>query len=219
MCFIGNDLLYIQTNKTTFLRKGAKKIILNKFETDTFFFENITFVLPVIWTIKESIYKITCKQGNNKAFTPSNITITHYRHAVLNQVQDCSASLNNHIMQIPKQVRNDDKLVFSDNNIYGKAVFEEQNYFFQTIVKQNYIFSYATTNENNFQNIKHHFFRNNAINNKSLNNVEFIRFIKSQNWNLAHSENGIPIIKNVSNIDISISHDCNILALSYILCY
>jgi len=184
MCLIGNDLLYINTNYTTFSRKGAAKIILNKFETDTFFFEDKNSILPIIWTIKESVYKITCKQGNNNAFTPSNIKILTFNK--------------------------------TNNNIYGNVNFENQNYFFRTIVKQNYIFSYATTNKNNFQNIKHHFFKNNAINNKSINNVEFIKFIKSQNWNLVHSENGIPKIKNENNIDISISHDYNMLALSYL---
>ena len=184
MCLIGNDLLYINTNYTTFLRKGAAKIILNKFENNSFSLENITTFLPILWTIKESVYKITCKQGNNNAFTPSNIKITTF-----NKI---------------------------NNKLYGNANFEEQNYYFNTIVKQNYIFSYATTNQYNVRNIKHCFFRNAPINNNSLNNVEFISFIKSQNWNLTHSENGIPKIKNENNIDISISHDYNILALSYL---
>ena len=184
MCLIGNDLLYINTNYTTFLRKGAAKIILNKFENHTFFLEDKNSILPVIWTIKESVYKITCKQGNIKAFTPSNIKITTF-----NKI---------------------------NNKLYGNANFEDQNYYFNTIVKQNYIFSYATTNQYNVRDIKHCFFRNTPINSNSLNNVEFISFIKSQNWNLTYSENGIPKIKNENNIDISISHDYNILALSYL---
>ena len=184
MCLIGNDLLHINTNKNTFLRKGAAKIILNNSETDIFFGKAKNLELPIVWTIKESVYKISCKQGNNKSFTPSNIKIINF-----NKI---------------------------NNKLYGNANFEEQNYYFNTIVKQNYIFSYATTNQYNVRDIKHWFFRNAPINNNSLNNIEFMNYIKSQNWNLTHTNDGIPIIKNVRNIDISITHDHNILALSQI---
>ncbi len=184
MCLIGNDLLHINTNKNTFLRKGADKIILNKFEINLFYNEKFENVLTLVWTIKESIYKITCKQGNLKAFSPLSIKILNYSKC--------------------------------NNNIYGSANFENQIYFFKTIINSNYVYSFAITNEKSFNNIEHLFFKHNSKN-ESLKNENFANYLKFKNWELVHTINGVPKIKNYCNIDVSISHDKNTLVFSNII--
>lgn len=75
MSFIGNDIMFFENNVNTFLRKGAVQHILseNEFSNDS-----VNHFPMIAWTIKESIYKILCKEGYRKAFAPKNITISKF---------------------------------------------------------------------------------------------------------------------------------------------
>lgn len=181
MCLIGNDLIHLKKNLSTFSRKGVENLILSKSEFD--FISNNYFSLSLAWSIKESIYKITCKQGNLKAFTPSKIIIL---------------SINN-----------------KNNFIYGVAKFENYEYYYNASFNNYYIYAYAATLKSELNNIIHLFFNNDRNNNNSLQNNNVNSFLRKKGWNLFHNKNGIPQINQRNNVEVSITHDYNILALCY----
>ncbi len=181
MTFIGNDIMFFENNSQTFSRNNVIKKILSDNEIKLFNYTHNHINLIIAWTIKESIYKILCKEGYKKAFTPKHITVTEY--------------------------------CFSENETHtGTAIFNNKRYFFNSQINNEFVYSYASNKLETLNKTHHHFFRNNILNNSSLSNPYFKSFLKSKNWQITHTENGFPKITNSNqNIDISISHDHNLM--------
>jgi phosphopantetheinyl transferase (holo-ACP synthase) len=183
MVLIGNDLLFPAFNKETFSHPNARRIILNSSENVLFEKLNVCHSLSLAWTIKESIYKIVCKNGFTSAFSPCTITITN--------------------------------LEISDPEYFsGKAIFQNENYFFRSEINKEYIYTYASNHPDILSKIEHHYFKHDISIRSSLSNPDFISFLNQNKWQLTHTDNGIPEISNPdSQIDISLTHDHNLMIL------
>ena len=188
MALIGNDIMYFKNNVNTFNRQGATEKILSKNELKLFSQFCLDYHLIVAWTVKESIYKITCKEGNNKAFSPNTIEIIEFIP----------------ISENPKRYT-------------GKAIYSDNIYVFITEINTDFSFSNASNNYNSLNCIENIYFPNNIYNNNSNNNLYFIEYLNSNNNKLYYHENGVPyIINDDKNIDISITHDLEMLVYSEI---
>lgn len=184
MNFIGNDIMFYKNNVNTFNRKGVTDKILSKNETQIFSSLYLNNHLIIVWTIKESIYKITCKEGNKKAFCPKTIEIIEF----------ISENSNKHI---------------------GKALYSEKIYDFKTEVNKDFVFSNASNKYNTLNCVNNIFFPNNVSDKKSSNNIYLNKYLDSNNKKLFYHKNGVPYIANqVKNIDISITHDSEMLVYS-----
>lgn len=75
MNYIGNDILFKQTIETTFARTKAIMHVLTENEIYLMHFLDTKIACSLAWTIKESIYKIACKEGHNLPFVPKYIFI------------------------------------------------------------------------------------------------------------------------------------------------
>jgi phosphopantetheinyl transferase (holo-ACP synthase) len=181
MTFVGNDIMFFQNNIKTFSRNNVTNKILSKNEVKLFNFKHNYINLLIAWTIKESIYKILCKEGYNKAFVPRNITISDY--------------------------------CFSKNESYnGTAIFKNKTYFFNSHIKKEFVYSYASNKRDTLNKTEHNFFKNDIFNNSSLTNPYFKGFLKNKNWKITYTEHGFPKITTCNNnIDISISHDHDLI--------
>jgi len=183
MNFAGNDILFFANNATTFSRKGAASKILIENECSLLYPLKFIDNLMITWSIKECIYKILCKKGHPFGFSPKLITI--------NTIE----KINYYIYS-------------------GTAFFEKSNYFFQFELNQDYVYTYASECKKALNEFEHHFFKNPISNNSSITNAEFIKYIESNNWKLNYTKDNIPFVTETKNdIDISLTHDHNILAL------
>ena len=177
MSFIGNDIMFFENNVNTFTRKGAVKHILNENEIAD---HSVKHYPIIAWTIKESIYKIICKEGYRKAFAPKKISVFRFY-----------------------KVKN--------NKYSGEALFNNQKYFFQTQITDESIFSFATNDYDKLPEIKHHFINNNS----QVSNKELEYFLHIKKWKIDHTKEGIPhVFQNQNKIDISITHDNNVIVFS-----
>lgn len=186
MSFIGNDIMYFHNNVNTFNRKGVTDKILTKNESQLFSLLYLKNHLIIAWTIKESIYKITCKEGNNKAFSPKTIEIIEFM----------TVSANSFIF-------------------IGKAVYSERIYDFKTEVNKDFVFSNASNNYNSLNCIENNYFKYNILDNNSYNNIYLNKYLSSYKRELFYHKNGVPYISNqAKDIDISITHDSEMLVYS-----
>lgn len=186
MSFIGNDIMYFHNNVNTFSRKGVTDKILSKNESQLFSSFCLKHHLIIAWTIKESIYKITCKEGNNKAFSPRTIEIFEFMSITENS-----------------------------NKYIGKAVYSEQIYDFKTEINKEFVFSNASNNYYTLNCVNNIFFPNNVLEKNSYNNIYLNEYLNSNNKELFYHKNGVPFISNqAKDIDISITHDSEMLVYS-----
>ena len=177
MSFIGNDIMFFENNVDTFSRKGAINHILSECE---FLYDSVEHFPILAWTIKESIYKIICKEGHRRAFAPKTISIS-----ILNQK--------------------------SFDFYTGEAIFENNAFYFQTKVGKEYIYSVASRYENILEEMKHYFFNYDS----RIFNNEYHDFLDRNKWEIIHTKEGIPYVSGKQNkLDISITHDNNILVIS-----
>jgi len=184
MILIGNDLYNISENQSTFCRTRAKNIILNK--SELLRFSNIIDLnntLATLWTIKESSYKISCKQGNTNAFSPQQFSVNSYN--------------------------------ITNNFLCGNVNYKKFTYSFFTFLKHNYIFTTTCTNNDYLKQIKHKVFKNNSSQ-ESINNLSLIKYCETNKLIIKKNKFNIPIVINNKNIDLSITHDKNILIISVI---
>lgn len=178
--------MYFADNVDAFTRDRARKKIITEEECTILSDFSVKKSLVIAWSIKESIYKIICKEGNKKAFNPRNIEITEF-HA------------------------NPDN---SMSGYAGKAKTSCEFYFFNSTIFDQYVYSWATNNNESLTQVKNSFWPH-TVNNNSVHNNLFIEYLKQKNWILEHNHDGIPYIKNMQNIlDISISHENELMAIS-----
>ena len=186
MSFIGNDIMYFKNNVNTFNRKGVTDKILSKSESQLISSLYLNNHLIIAWTIKESIYKITCKEGNENAFSPRTIEIIEFISS--------SENLNEYI---------------------GQAIYSNKIYNFKTKINKDYAFSYASNHYTTLNCIENIYFSNNIFDNNSNNNIYFKEYLSTNNKILCYHKNGVPYIKkHEGNIDISITHDSEMLVYS-----
>ncbi|MBI5539235.1 MAG: 4-phosphopantetheinyl transferase family protein [Bacteroidia bacterium] len=184
MSFIGNDIMYFKNNVNTFNRKGVTDKILSKNESKLFHSFCLNNHLIIAWTIKESIYKITCKEGNQKAFSPKTIEIIEFISENLNEYIG-KAVYSNKIYNFKTEVNKD--FVFSNASNNYNTLNCINNIFFPNNVSDKRSSNNLYLNEYLNYNNKQLFFHKNGV-----------PFISDQ----------------AKNIDISITHDFETLVYS-----
>jgi len=93
--------------------------------------------------------------------------------------------------------------------------YKKFTYSFFTFLKHNYIFTTTCTNNDYLKQIKHKVFKNNSSQ-ESINNLSLIKYCEINKLIIKKNKFNIPIVINNKNIDLSITHDKNILIISVI---
>ncbi len=176
MCYVNNV--------DTFNRKGVAEKILTENELKSVSPEILQNKLIIAWTIKESIYKILCKEGYREAFVPKNIVIAEYY------------SLKDRIYS-------------------GEAVFQNKSYYFQSETKEDFVYTFASNNFDALKYTDNIFFQHNISDSSCALNYSLTNYLHQNNWRLEHNYEGIPyLIGKKNKMDISITHDLDLLVLS-----
>lgn len=177
--------MFFNENTHTFTRNGVQSKIVSETEQKLLSNYSLKNNLIVAWSIKESTYKIMCKEGHKDGFSPRIINIIEF---------------SEHTKQ---------------NNYSGEVTALGNKYFFHSEITIEYVFSWASNNLENLNQVKNKFLSNKASNYNSKQNKSFLEYLNKNNWVLEHNIDGIPFIKKRQNkMDISITHDMRLMAIS-----
>ena len=90
MNYIGNDIISLKYKQNLQSFSNPKYItkVLNKSETIHVKGINLSFLLPLCWSVKESAYKVFIKTGNNIAFSPRMFNINRIDILKLIQIEN-----------------------------------------------------------------------------------------------------------------------------------
>lgn len=192
-CFVGNDI--IATNDISNRLSFSNPRYLNKILTDKeylFFKENITLdYFPfLLWTCKESAYKIQLKEGLSQNFQPLEYEV-----------------------EIHNTIKRQNHMLTSGKVNYGKKY-----HFFQSQIFLDYISTVACGGNGVISKTKNYVGYADGFDNSKNMRSHLIKRLadryhkKQESFEILKTEEGFPYVKSICSCkmpDISFSHDGN----------
>jgi phosphopantetheinyl transferase (holo-ACP synthase) len=206
MQYIGNDIISLSSVENTSSFSNAKYIakILTEEEIYSAREADMPFIVPLFWTIKESAYKVLCKSGNTRAFSPLKFQI---QSGKMKMISD-SVSQVGHIYEIM-------------TTAYGQH--------FYSISEITPKYCHTTTILSSFKGIKYSYeiinHRNKGIlydltSEKCIDAVARQIGVQRNILQLARTKKNFPVLlKNglPLNIDVSLSYDDGLAAYAFMI--
>lgn len=166
---------------------------------------NLSFFLPLCWSVKESAYKVIVKSGKNVAFSPGMFSVN---------IVDIQCFVN--------KKKNVDEVLFIPEikvNAYGLNIFSFSE------MGRDYIHTIASLQNDGYTKIKRKACRINSVDNQReeaynllIKAISEETGINSEALSIMKNERNIPVLAQKSlplNIDISISHDGNFVSYAF----